>query len=43
MQRSVKLQDAFVDERVVPEMSDSFAMKTVYVLRDDVADVAGVL
>lgn len=32
-----------VDAGVVPEMGNGFAVKTVYVLSDDVIDVASVL
>lgn len=32
-----------VDARVVPERCDGFAVQTVYVLGDEVVDVAGVL
>ena len=43
MQRSVKLEDALVDARVVPMMGDGFTVKTVHVLGDCFGDVTGVL
>lgn len=43
MQGSMKLENTLFDAFVVPEMGDSFAMKTVHVLRDYVADVTSVL
>lgn len=39
----MKLQDALVDARVVPEMGDGFTVKTVHVLSDYFVDVTGVL
>lgn len=43
MQRSVEFQDALVDARVVPEMGNGFAVKTVHVLGDYVVNVTGIL
>ena len=43
MQRSVKLEDALVDARVVPTMGDGFTVKAVHVLGDCFIDVTGVL
>jgi hypothetical protein len=43
MQRPVEFEDVLVDARVVPEVCDGFAVKTVDVLRDGLVDAAGVL
>lgn len=43
MQRPVEFEDVLVDARVVPEVCDGFAVKTVDVPRDGLVDAAGVL
>lgn len=43
MECSVKLYNAFVHAYVIPEMRNGFAVKTVHVLCDDMADMACML